>query len=308
VGEWPAVTAVVATRHRPIQLRRAVRSIVAQRYDGPLDCLIVFDRSEPEELGDLVPVDGADRSVIAIRNDRTPGLAGARNAGAHAATGELLAFCDDDDEWFPDKLRQQVQALREAPDAVVATSGIVIESGARQVVRRSTRDRVTIDTLLRSRATEVHPSTIVVRRSAFWNGIGPVDEAIPGSYGEDYEWLLRAAKAGPLVAVAGPLVRVHWHPTSYFADRWSTIAQAIDYLIAAHPEVIAGRRNRARLYGRLAFARAATGNGPGAANWAVRSFVANPLEPRPWLAAAVALRIVSAGAIQRAANRRGRGI
>jgi glycosyltransferase involved in cell wall biosynthesis len=301
------VSAVVATRERPILLRRAIRTILSQRYEGPLECVVVFDRSEPEDLGDLVP-DDERRSLVVIRNDRTPGLAGARNSGAGAATGDLLAFCDDDDEWFPDKLRRQVTALRAAPEAAVATSGIVVESDGRETVRRPSRDRVTVEALLRSRATEIHPSSIVVRRSAFWNGIGPVDEAIPGGYGEDYEWLLRAAKAGPLVAVADPLVRVHWHPTSYFADRWATIAQAIDHLIATHPEVIGDRHNRARLYGRLAFARAATGDAPGAARWALQSFLANPLEPRPWFAAAVALRIVSAGAIQRAANRRGRGI
>src|SRR6266550_2396700 len=90
VGEWPSVSAVVATRERPILLRRAVRSILFQRYEGRLECVVVFDRSEPEDLGDLVPDDDR-RSLVVIRNDRTPGLAGARNSGAEAATGDLLA-------------------------------------------------------------------------------------------------------------------------------------------------------------------------------------------------------------------------
>src|SRR5204862_2154291 len=145
--------------------------------------------------------------------------------------------------------------------------------------RRLDGERVSVETLLRSRAAEVHPSTIVVRREAFFDRVGPVDEEIPGSYGEDYEWLLRAAKLGPFAAVRDPLVRVHWHPTSFFAGRWATIAEAIGYLIAAHPGVIADRRNRARLYGRLSFARAATGDGSGAVRWAARSLTARPTEP-----------------------------
>jgi glycosyltransferase involved in cell wall biosynthesis len=307
VGEWPSVSAVVATRERPILLRRAIRSILSQRYEGRLECVVVFDRSEPEDLSDLVPDD--DRcSLVEIRNDRTPGLAGARNSGADAATGDLLAFCDDDDEWFPEKLRRQVAALRSAPEAAVAASGIVVESDGRETVRRPLNDRVTVDALLRSRAAEVHPSTILVRRSAFWNGIGPLDEAIPGSYGEDYEWLLRAARATPLVAIPEPLVRVHWNQTSYFADRWATIAEAIGYLIAKHPELLADRGNRARLYGRLAFAHAAVGEAASAARWAVRSLLSYPLEPRPWAAMAVALHLVPVDSIQRWANRSGRGI
>jgi glycosyltransferase involved in cell wall biosynthesis len=301
------VSAVVATRDRPILLRRAIRSILAQRYEGPIECVVVFDGGEPDDLADVRP-DDASRSLVSIRNDRTPGLAGARNAGASTASGELLAFCDDDDEWLPDKVERQVEALLAVPGGAVVTSGIEIVSDGRAVVRRPPADRIPREHLLRSRATEVHPSTILVRRDAFLDGIGPVDERIPGSYGEDYEWLLRAAALAPLVAVRAPLVRVHWHPTSYFADRWATIARAIAYLIEAHPDVIRDRGNRARLYGRLAFAEAATGHPGRALGWAVRSLSASPLEPRPWLALAVAMHLSSPAAIQRFANRRGRGI
>ena len=303
----PAVSAIVATRDRPVLLRRAIRSILEQRYEGPLECVVVFDQSEPDDLVDLRP-DGDARSLVAIRNDRTPGLAGARNTGAVAATGELLAFCDDDDEWLPEKLRRQVEALLAAPGAAVVTSGIEVVSEGRTSVRRPPADRIPREHLLRSRATEVHPSTIVVRRDAFLDGIGLVDEAIPGSYGEDYEWLLRAAARAPLVAVPEPLVRVHWHPTSFFADRWATIARSIRYLIETHPEVILDRGNRARLYGRLAFAEAASGRARAAVRWASRSLLASPLELRPWLALAVAAHLASPSSVQRLANRRGRGI
>jgi len=307
VSDRPAVSAIVATRDRPVLLRRAIRSILEQRYEGPLQCVVVFDQSEPDDLVDLRP-DVEARSLVAIRNDRTPGLAGARNAGAVAATGELLAFCDDDDEWLPDKLRRQVEALLAAPGAAVVTSGIEVVSEGRASVRRPAADRIPREHLLRSRATEVHPSTIVVRRDAFLDGIGLVDEAIPGSYGEDYEWLLRAAARAPLVAVSEPLVRVHWHPTSFFADRWATIARSIAYLIETHPEVILDRGNRARLYGRLAFAEAASGRARAAVGWAGRSLFASPLELRPWLALAVAAHLASPASVQRLANRRGRGI
>src|ERR687896_474684 len=47
-----------------------------------------------------------------------------------------------------------------------------------------------------------------------------VDEEIPGGYGEDYEWLLRSSRRAPIIAVKDPLVRAHWHPKSFFSDRW----------------------------------------------------------------------------------------
>src|SRR5919202_1898866 len=101
----PAFTAIVPSRGRPELLQRAVRSIVEQDYDGAIECLIVTDGGEETPLPE---VGRADRSVRAIRNTRDHGAAGARNHGARLATGELLAFCDDDDEWLPHKLRRQV--------------------------------------------------------------------------------------------------------------------------------------------------------------------------------------------------------
>jgi glycosyltransferase involved in cell wall biosynthesis len=301
------VSAVVATRDRPQLLRRAVESILAQDYEGTVECLVVFDRSDPDDLSDLDPA-GPGRALVVMRNDRTPGLAGARNTGAHAATGALLAFCDDDDEWHPDKLRRQVGALAAAPSSTTVTTGIEVVAGDRVTIRLPEGDRVTLPMLLRSRAAAVHPSTILVRRDAFFERIGPVDEQIPGSYGEDYEWLLRAARHGPIVAVPAPLVRVHWHPGSHFADRWRTIADAIGYLIAKHPDVVADPRNRARLFGRVAFAHAALGERPEARRWAWRSLRAWPLERRPWLALGVSVHLADAATVQRWANRTGRGI
>jgi glycosyltransferase involved in cell wall biosynthesis len=306
-GADPIVSAVVATRDRPALLRRAIGSILGQDYAGTVECLVVFDRSDPEDLSDL-DVGSPTRSLRVLRNDRTPGLAGARNAGAAAASGELLAFCDDDDEWRPDKLRRQVAALLAAPASSVATTGIEVVSGDRVTIRSPGGDRVTLPMLLRSRSAAVHPSTILVRREAFFGRIGLVDEAIPGSYGEDYEWLLRAARSGPIAVVPEPLARVHWHAGSHFADRWRTIVDAIGYLVAKHPEVVDDPRNRARLFGRVAFAHAALGEGGEARRWAWRSLRAWPLERRPWLALAVSLRLVDAATIQRWANRTGRGV
>ena len=84
----PSVSVVIPTRDRPVLMRRAVEAVLAQRYEGEVECLVVFDQSDPE-LPDVDIPPG--RRLKALRNERTPGLAGARNTGAMAATGELLA-------------------------------------------------------------------------------------------------------------------------------------------------------------------------------------------------------------------------
>jgi glycosyltransferase involved in cell wall biosynthesis len=301
----PSVSVVVPTRQRPELLYRALVSILGQNYDGDIEVLVVFDQEEP--LDPEIEV-AAGRSIRLLRNERRAGLAGARNTGILAATGDYVAYCDDDDEWLPDKLRHQVQALSAVPSAEVVVTGVSIVYDDRVIDRVPATDVVDLDQLLRSRTQEVHPSSILARREAYLDGIGLVDEAIPGSYGEDYEWLLRASRREPILVVRKPLIRAYWHRTSFFSDRWATIVEAIEYLLAKYPEFQGQPRGLARLYGRLAFAHAAMGHRSLARRWARESIRLHPKERRAYLALCVSSGLVSPDRLLRMAHRTGKGI
>ena len=300
----PSVSVVIATRDRPTLLRRAVRAVLAQDHAGLVECVVVFDGTDVDPIDDMARDGAGPRQLRTVANARTSGLAGARNTGAAAATGSYVAWCDDDDTWQPAKLTRQLEALQQS-DARVAVAGI------RVIFEDRSTDRlppaaVTRDVLLHGRAAEVHPSTVLVDAEALAS-IGPVDEAIPGSYGEDYDWLLRAASVERIVGVREPLVTVHWG-ASLFADRWQTIIDAIGYLTNKHPELLDDDANAARLFGRIAFAHAALHQRGDAARWAWRGVRRRPLEGRSYLALAVASGVVNASTIQRRANRAGHGV
>ena len=302
---WPSVSVVVPTRDRPELLRRAVQSILDQRYPGEVECVVVFDQSEPAEVAVTA---GERRRVRTVRNDRTPGLAGARNAGVLAASGTLVAFCDDDDDWLPDKLRLQAEALRAHPGAPLVACGVQVVYDDRVIERLPSVAPVTLAQLLRDRVMEVNPCTILVERAAMLGAIGLVDEAIPGSYAEDYEWLLRAARVAPVLTVPAALVRIHWDRPSFFADRWRTIVAGLGYLLDKHPELAQEPRGLARVQGQIAFAHAAAGERRQAVRWAGRALRRNWRERRAYVALAVSLRLLGAGTVLRLAHRRGRGI
>ncbi|WP_262285119.1 glycosyltransferase family A protein [Micromonospora sp. MA102] len=298
----PQVTAVVPTRDRPVLLRAALDAILGQDYPGGIDVVVVYDQSEP----DLTLAD--DPRIRVVTNSRTPGLAGARNTGILAATGELVAFCDDDDEWLPGKLAAQVAALRAAPDGAFVSCGIRVDYDGRSVDRSLPMDRVPLKALLRDRHTELHPSTFLIRRDALVDAIGLVDEEIPGSYAEDYEFLLRAARHAPLVNLVEPYVTVRWHKRSYFAQRWETISTALQWLLTRYPEFATVPAGEARVAGQIAFAQAAMGNRREAVRWARRTLAGNPKEPRAYLALAVASKAVNPDRVLRTLHKRGRGI
>lgn len=303
--DHPTVGVVVATRDRPELLRKALASILGQDYAGDISCLVVFDQSEPDTS--LVS-DDPHRRVEVTTNVRSPGLAGGRNTGILALDTELVAFCDDDDLWLPGKLTAQVAVLRDDPAAAFVSAGIVIDYDGTRSERVLTQPQVTFTDLLRSRYSELHSSTFVMRRDALVDGFGLVSETVPGSYGEDYEFLLRAARHAPIRTVPSVQVEVLWHARSYFGSRWETISTALRWLLDRYPEFRSVPAGEARVTGQIAFAEAARGNRRAACRWAGRTVRRRSREPRAYLALAVATGLLSADTVLRVLHKRGRGI
>ena len=307
MGEpWPSVTAVMATRDRPRLVRVALESIAAQEYAGDLDVVLVFDQTPIDH--EILDERAGGIEITCVTNERSPGLAGARNTGILAAKGELIALCDDDDTWLPGKLVAQVELLQANPSTPVASSAILVDYAGRLTRRSSGLARVGLPDLVRSRLSEVHPSTLVFRRQACLDEIGLVDEEIPGAYAEDYEWLLRACGAGGIVVAPQALTRVLWHQRSYFASRWTTIIEALTWLLNRYPQFRSDPVGHARIAGQIAFAHGAMGDRRGALRWARTALRGNKRELRAVLALAVASGAVSADRVLLALHRRGRGI
>jgi glycosyltransferase involved in cell wall biosynthesis len=111
----PAISVIVPTHGRPTALGRCVDSLLTQHLPGesPFEVIVVDDGSpEPVRLSDAA---GA-RGVRVIRQPQQ-GPAAARNTGLGAATGEIVAFIDDDCEASPGWLTAILQTSRANPGA-----------------------------------------------------------------------------------------------------------------------------------------------------------------------------------------------
>jgi GT2 family glycosyltransferase len=122
----PSVTAVVCTHDRPALLARCLGSLVALRERGAgnapeLEILVV----------DNAPSDDAARDAASrlprIRYVREPitGLDFARNRGLAEATGEFVAYFDDDVTVDPGWLEGFVEAWSAHPDAAAVTGPVL---------------------------------------------------------------------------------------------------------------------------------------------------------------------------------------
>lgn len=186
-------------------LAAALESVGAQHY-RPAEVIVVDDGSTDDTAAVAKRYGG-------VRYLRQPnlGAAAARNAGAAAATGELLAFLDADDLWLPEKLTRQVRYLEQHPDvdAVVTHQRLAIAPGAERPgwVPQEWLERPQVGLV---------PSALMVRRTAF-EAVGGFD--VRYRTGEDTDWFARAKDAGVAVAILPEtLVERHVHPASLTAQ------------------------------------------------------------------------------------------
>lgn len=300
------VSVIIATNgKRPELLRTAVASIFDQSYAGAVEVLVVFDHVEIDPLDDLSAP--ANRSLRTLVNARPQGLAGGRNTGIEAASGEILGFCDDDDYWLPSKLEDQLALWQAHPEAIAISSGIRVRTGG-QDLDRLAPEVATFTDFLRSRITEIHPSAMLYRKADLVGRVGLVDEDLPAAYGEDYDLLLRATKFGDVYSVAKPLVLILWDRPSFFAGKWENMAAGLTYLLRKFPEFETDPKGLARISGQIAFIHAALGNRKLALAY-VRSTLSRDLtQLRAWAALPVALGVVSPDMLLAAVNKTGRGL
>ncbi len=301
----PKVSTVIATKGRPELLRRAVRSVLAQQYEGDLEVIVVYDYIDIDPLADVEVPRG--RELRLMRNERAAGLAGGRNTGIEVASGQYVAFCDDDDYWLPAKLGVQVLAWQRDPDAIGVATGIEIRT-PKGPKTRTPAEVVTFEDFLDSRVTEIHPSSFLWRRADLLGRVGLVDEGIPSSYGEDYDLLLRATKFGHIRATPSALVIVDWERTSFFTGRWEAMVGGLTYLLQKHTEFSQTPKGTARIAGQVSFAHAALGRRDEAWRWAHATLRRDKRQLRAYAALLVALGLLSPAMMVAAVNSTGRGL
>jgi glycosyltransferase involved in cell wall biosynthesis len=111
------ISVVIPCYNRARSIERAVRGVLLQSYPN-LELIVVDDASTDASPSIVGAID--DSRLRLIRHTKNQGAAAARNTGVAAARGELIAFQDSDDNWFPEKLDVQMRYFCSLPADYVA--------------------------------------------------------------------------------------------------------------------------------------------------------------------------------------------
>lgn len=119
------VSVVIPTHNRADLLPRAIKSVQAQTWTD-LEIVVVSDGSEDDTKAVVEALAKDDDRIKFIEYFPARGGNIARNTGIENASGEYVAFLDDDDEFMPEKLEKQMAVMQSDPQIGLVYTGVHI--------------------------------------------------------------------------------------------------------------------------------------------------------------------------------------
>jgi LmbE family N-acetylglucosaminyl deacetylase/glycosyltransferase involved in cell wall biosynthesis len=190
VSEGPTVSVVVRTCERPELLAEALASIAASSYRR-LEVVLVVDGAGAAPVDEEFPL-----PVVRVELDPRRGRSGAANAGVAAATGDFVAFLDDDDLVSREHFAVLAHAASAAGVRVVYSDAAVVAldleggNGWREVERRLPYSR-DFDPDLLLVDNYIPLNTLLIDRELF-GLVGPFDTNL--NFFEDWDFLIRLSQ------------------------------------------------------------------------------------------------------------------
>ena len=184
----PLVTTVITTYNRPKLLPKAIKSAVNQTYSKH-EIIVVNDGGQKISPS----TKNAFPKVKFIKTTAKQGLAFARNLGLKKAKGKYVAFLDDDDQWLPNKLEEQVKLAKNiGPKYAVfyCAQKITKLTGKTYINHPRTKGKISSQIVKKGLGTISSTNLFVVKTL---KSVGGFDEQLKSNIDHDI-WMALAAK------------------------------------------------------------------------------------------------------------------
>ena len=196
----PQVSVIVTTYNRKDLLAETINSILTQTFTDFE--LIVVDNCSNYNFSEHIK-SFKDPRILPFQNQNNGIIAVNRNLGIRRAKGEYIAFCDDDDTWFPNKLEQQIKKIKQHPNEefiLIHSNAILVSEKKRDVITKK-KDVKTFNNFIS--CNHITCSTVILSKSQIV--IFDEDPIIRAS--EDYFlWIELVSKGYKFYLIDAPLI------------------------------------------------------------------------------------------------------
>jgi len=189
---------IIPTYNRRRFLERSIHSVITQTIQ-PREIIVVDDGST-DGSAEWIRLQYPQVKVIQQENK---GVSAARNHGIQIAQAEWIAFLDSDDEWLPNKLENQQQALDDNPDFkfchgedIWMRNNVFVNAPKHYAKPEGWAFKQCLPRCV------ISPSAVVIHKTVFEH-VGLFNENLPAC--EDYDLWLRISVHYPLLLIKDPV-------------------------------------------------------------------------------------------------------
>jgi len=214
-----SLTSIIITTHnRPKLLRRAVESAFAAGAN--LEVIVVDDASTDETATVCRDLTG----IKYVRVERNQRVAGARNLGLLASSGQYITFLDDDDVRLPGSLDKQIKLLETNSEAgLIYGQAILVDQSGTPTNQSYPRICHQGDVLWELLGQNFIPcGTAVFRRSCI-DRVGLPDQSLAGI--DDWDLWIRIAELYSIMALPEPVM--YWRRSTPASQQGTSAASRI---------------------------------------------------------------------------------
>ena len=235
----PKVSVIIPTCNRAGFLRGAIDSVLSQTFQDFE--IVVVDDASTDNTPEIVAC-FHDERIKFIRHKSRKGAAIARNTGITNSKCDYIAFLDDDDEWFPDKLAKQMAVMLASPleVALVYTGYYIVDRASGEITGQMipTKSGDLSEALLIGNCIG-GTSCVLVKKDCF-KKVGMFDEALPPV--EDYDLWIRISRSFHFDYVKEPLLKYNVHPQS-ISKNLHARSRGLEILLLKHGNSPQFKRN-----------------------------------------------------------------
>lgn len=190
---------IITTHNRPHVLPRAVESA---RESGKDIEIVVVDDASSDQTAEICK---SLSNINYVRVERNQGVAGARNIGLVASSGEFVSFLDDDDTRMPGSLDHQLGILKSEPQAgLIYGQAFYGDQEGNPTDRFYPADCPQGDLFWKLLCRNFIPCGSAVFRRSCLSRVGLLDDSIAGL--DDWDLWVRIGEIYPIMALGVPVI------------------------------------------------------------------------------------------------------